>query len=85
MSESRAATETELQELHRLVASALLTQLHAAPCEACGRCSVEPAMLKCAIAFLRDNSIAIDPHELADMQRSLRQLVGISLPFKPKE
>jgi hypothetical protein len=85
MSESKAATETELQELHRLVAEALLSDLRATPCDACGRSGVEPALLRVASRFLADNGIEVDQCELADMRRSLGQLSGLALPFKARK
>jgi hypothetical protein len=86
MSMSKAATQGDLEKLHRLVAEALREALQDAPrCPTCGRCGVEPAILRVTARFLADNGIQVDGNELRDMQRSLADLSGLSLPFKPKQ
>lgn len=85
MSDRKAATEEELQELHRAVASALLQALNEESCEACKRSAVAPAMLKCAIAFLSNNGIHLDVAAIRDVRTSLREMTGLSLPFTPRK
>ena len=53
------------------------------PCDHCGRTGVSPAMLKLAVKFLANNDVSVDQATLADMRRSLSELTGMNLPFKP--
>jgi hypothetical protein len=81
---SKAATQGDLEELHRAVAEALASELAGEPCPHCRRSGVSPAMLKVAVKFLDNNGIAIDPVALRDMQKSLSELAGMTVPFKTR-
>jgi hypothetical protein len=83
---SKAATEEKLQELHRLLAEALMAEFtEANPCPTCGRSGITPAMLRCVVRFLNDNGIESDAAALQDLRRSLAELTAQSLPFKPRK
>jgi hypothetical protein len=83
MAESKAATQGDLEELHRAVAEALMAEFaETTPCPHCRRKGVSPAMLKVAARFLAQNGISVDAAALADVRRSLSELTGLNLPFK---
>jgi hypothetical protein len=74
----RGASREALHALHAAVLNALLSEFGE------GR-RPSAAILHVCRRFLKDNGIVVDAMAAADLQRSLEQLRGLSLPFTDKD
>jgi hypothetical protein len=80
VAESRAATQDQLEELHRLVAERLLEYLTTVPVS-----EMSAQWLECARKFLAQNGIQANLGEIRDVRKSLAELATLSMPFPTKQ